>query len=214
MESEWKTYVDRVCLYCGDPFKAILAETKRGRGKYCSASCRSIVAGKSSSGQFGKKENHPNWKGGIANTGDRKKAGDAVYYATHTGKLTRQPCMACGDTEFTEAHHFDYSKKLEVIWLCKTCHEVFKMEKLKRLIGLAPSELSQEDLLQKIKARQELVAGVLQEFRERMSGARGKPEAQGKASVEAVELKDLMAQMKEAGLTMEDLKRIARGGKE
>lgn len=87
------------------------------------------------------------------------------------------------------------------------------MEKLKRLIGPAPSELSPEDLLRKIHLRQELVAGVLQEFRERMSGARGKAEAKGKTSSESVALSELMAQMKEAGLSMEDLRRIARGGK-
>lgn len=88
------------------------------------------------------------------------------------------------------------------------------MEKLKRLIGLAPSELSHDELLMKMKARQELVAGCLQEFREKMDGARG-PRARAlvKKSEESVALSDLLEQLKEAGMTMEDLKRIARGGK-
>jgi hypothetical protein len=87
------------------------------------------------------------------------------------------------------------------------------MEKLKRLIGPAPSELSPEDLLRKIRARQELVAGCLQEFRERMSGAKGRVSAaEPKVSSEALQLKELMAQMKETGLSMEDIRRIARGG--
>jgi len=87
------------------------------------------------------------------------------------------------------------------------------MEKLKRLIGLAPSELSPEDLLQKIHLRQALVAGMLQEFRERMTGARGRGEPKAKTTSESVALRELMAQMKEVGMSMEDLKRIARGGK-
>jgi len=87
------------------------------------------------------------------------------------------------------------------------------MEKLKRLIGPAPSELSPADLLRKIHLRQELVAGVLQEFRERMSGARGKAEPKGKVSSESVALSELMVQLKEAGLSMEEFRRIARGGK-
>ena len=87
------------------------------------------------------------------------------------------------------------------------------MQKLVRLIGLAPSELSPGDLLRKIHLRQELVAGVLAEFRERMSGARGKSEAKGKTSSESVALSELMAQLKEAGLSMEEFRRIARGGK-
>ena len=87
------------------------------------------------------------------------------------------------------------------------------MEKLKRLIGPAPSELSPEDLRRKIHLRQELVSGCLQEFRERMSGSRGRGAGEPKASSESAALSELMAQLKEAGLSMEDFRRIARGGK-
>lgn len=87
------------------------------------------------------------------------------------------------------------------------------MEKLKRLIGPAPSELEPEELLKKIRARQELVAGVLAEFRERMNGSRTRSDPKPKVSSESIQLKELMAQMKEAGLDMNDLRRIARGGK-
>ena len=87
------------------------------------------------------------------------------------------------------------------------------MEKLARLIGPAPSEFSWEELLKKIRARQELVAGVLQEFRNRLESGtapkgkgsgKGKPRAKG----EAKSLAELMAGMKELGITMEDLKKI------
>jgi hypothetical protein len=92
------------------------------------------------------------------------------------------------------------------------------MEKLKRLIGLAPSELSPEDLRRKIHLRQELVSGCLQEFRERMSGSRGRAgsgtvEPKVKTSSEGAALIELMAQLKEAGMSIEDFRRIARGGK-
>lgn len=87
------------------------------------------------------------------------------------------------------------------------------MQKLKRLIGPAPSEMSGEELLRKIKTRQELVASCLAEFRARMNGARGRGAPSPKKTAESVSLKELMGQMKEAGLTMEDLRRVARGGK-
>jgi hypothetical protein len=90
------------------------------------------------------------------------------------------------------------------------------VEKLKRLIGPAPSEMSSEDLRRKIHLRQELVSGCLQEFRERMSGSRGKTgatEPKVKTSSEGAALTELMAQLKEAGMLMEDFRRIARGGK-
>lgn len=37
------------------------------------------------------------------------------------GKLVQQPCAVCG-AEKTEMHHHDYSKPLEVEWLCRPCH--------------------------------------------------------------------------------------------
>lgn len=41
--------------------------------------------------------------------------------AIAAGRLTRQPCEYCGAVK-TDAHHEDYSKPLEVRWLCRPCH--------------------------------------------------------------------------------------------
>lgn len=41
--------------------------------------------------------------------------------AVKRGKLTRKPCSECG-AETAEKHHHDYSKPLEVTWLCRPCH--------------------------------------------------------------------------------------------
>jgi hypothetical protein len=43
--------------------------------------------------------------------------------AVATGKLFRMPCKHCGEVK-TEAHHTDYSKPLDVEWLCFKCHRV------------------------------------------------------------------------------------------
>ena len=51
---------------------------------------------------------------------EKAKAYDAVSYALRTGRLFKKPCP-CGETK-VEGHHPDYSKPLEVIWLCKKCH--------------------------------------------------------------------------------------------
>jgi hypothetical protein len=55
------------------------------------------------------------------NNREKRAAYDAVKYALKKGKLARQPCEVCGISK-THAHHSDYSKPLDVIWLCSFHH--------------------------------------------------------------------------------------------
>jgi hypothetical protein len=52
----------------------------------------------------------------------RGKAHHAVAYALKKGTLIPLPCEWCGD-EKSLAHHEDYDKPLEVVWLCQPCHK-------------------------------------------------------------------------------------------
>jgi hypothetical protein len=52
----------------------------------------------------------------------RSVAHYAVAQAIRSGILVRMPCIRCGK-EKTEAHHEDYDKPLEVMWLCTPCHK-------------------------------------------------------------------------------------------
>ncbi|HCX24534.1 MAG TPA: hypothetical protein DHN29_21635 [Cytophagales bacterium] len=53
---------------------------------------------------------------------ERRKANKAVERAILTGKLIRLPCEVC-KYEPAEAHHDDYSKSLDVRWLCTMHHK-------------------------------------------------------------------------------------------
>jgi hypothetical protein len=50
----------------------------------------------------------------------------AVYWAVRTGLIERPDrCARCGDSpppHRLHAHHPDYSKPLDVVWLCSLCH--------------------------------------------------------------------------------------------
>lgn len=53
---------------------------------------------------------------------DGYRAQTAVGNALRDGKIVREPCGVCASTENVHAHHKDYSKPLEVVWLCARCH--------------------------------------------------------------------------------------------
>jgi len=73
------------------------------------------------------KEKHPGYSTAKAkewyeNNKDRLKIKYAVKYAVKTGKLIKTPCVICGN-ENVEGHHPDYSRPLDVVWLCKSHHQ-------------------------------------------------------------------------------------------
>lgn len=53
--------------------------------------------------------------------GLKKAARAAVYRALKSGRLLRTACRYCGSRK-VQAHHADYSKPLNVEWLCFRCH--------------------------------------------------------------------------------------------
>lgn len=61
----------------------------------------------------------------------------AVRIAVKSGNLIPMPCVKCGDVD-AEGHHEDYSKPLDVIWLCPKHHserhvEIRRKERLKTI---------------------------------------------------------------------------------
>lgn len=54
----------------------------------------------------------------------KRNAQIAAGNAVRDGRLEKQPCVRCGATERIQAHHEDYSKPLDVMWLCRPCHGI------------------------------------------------------------------------------------------
>jgi len=52
---------------------------------------------------------------------DQFNAGWLLRHYKKLGKIIQKPCLVCGKLP-SEAHHSDYSKPLQVIWLCKGHH--------------------------------------------------------------------------------------------
>jgi hypothetical protein len=68
-------------------------------------------------GRYNFKQRHP----------EKVAAQTAVSNALRLGKLVRQPCEVCRDPD-SQAHHDDYSKPLDVRWLCRTHHHAHHVE--------------------------------------------------------------------------------------
>jgi len=74
-------------------------------------------------------QNHPHRKKATAQNAKRWNEQNPEGYKAHyltsnairDGRLKRLPCEVCGDPK-THAHHDDYSKPLDVRWLCPTHH--------------------------------------------------------------------------------------------
>jgi len=54
----------------------------------------------------------------------KKNVQNKVYRAKKQGKIIIPiKCEKCGKTRKLEAHHYDYSKPLDVVYLCNSCHQ-------------------------------------------------------------------------------------------
>jgi len=64
---------------------------------------------------------------------EKKVARKKVENALKSGELTRPEfCDNCRDNCYVEGHHEDYSKPLDVEWLCRTCH--YQIHRLNKVI--------------------------------------------------------------------------------
>jgi hypothetical protein len=123
--------VPAICQSCSAPFMALVKAIADGGGKYCSRKC--VGSGAATSGIF-KGDKNPRWLGGVSKDNMRYRrrqmarwplqeaARRAVHYAKRRGDLVPQPCESCG-SEHSHAHHTDYTKQLDVRWLCRPCHD-------------------------------------------------------------------------------------------
>ena len=61
---------------------------------------------------------------------DKYKAHMAINNGKRAGLVTKKPCEVCGTTKRLESHHDDYSKPLEVRWLCSVHHSEIHKEQI------------------------------------------------------------------------------------
>ncbi len=59
---------------------------------------------------------------------EKERAYNILLYAIKVGKIIRQSCSVCGNRN-SHGHHKNYSKPLDVIWLCLKHHRELHNQK-------------------------------------------------------------------------------------
>lgn len=106
--------ISMICKICGQEKENNLFERKRGRPTKLCRSCKYQRSKKSLSYKDRKKRSRLQQK-------EARKIGKMVYNAIKRGKIVRGSCLLCGESN-AEAHHNDYSKPFDLVWLCNKHH--------------------------------------------------------------------------------------------
>ena len=116
------------CDMCGKQSSDKPSSYMRKKRHFCSRDCYSRYRK-----EVMKPHEQNSYKGGGMSDEERKiriKARSDLNHAVRDGRVIRMPCEVCGN-EKSEAHHEDYSKPLDVVWLCdKHHHEAHKNPEL------------------------------------------------------------------------------------
>jgi ribosomal protein S27AE len=99
------------CKKCHNAKNAISHRRNYSPGKQREKTIKRVSEGRSRECSARMQKKHP----------EKYRARVLLRIAVGAGKVKKQPCGNCGEVK-TEAHHDDYSKPLDVRWLCKPCH--------------------------------------------------------------------------------------------
>jgi len=107
-------FVTAICDQCRREFTKPYRQMRKYTGRFCSAPCASA------------------WRRGRATPGFVTPKSDKTLRVRANGLVNKRlrlgwfekpiGCMCCGAGKKLEAHHPDYEKPGEVLWLCRSCH--------------------------------------------------------------------------------------------
>lgn len=112
------------CDYCGKENEEKQSHFKKNKRHFCNRKCYSDFRRE----LLPKEEQHAFGTGlSIEERNKRKKTRRILNHAIRDGKIKREPCEVCLDTDIitlkVEGHHYKgYDFPLEVRWLCPTHH--------------------------------------------------------------------------------------------
>ena len=108
------------CKHCSTPFLVRPYDYARGFRIYCGRDCSTAV--RASRKEPSKPKRHyERKKRSMARNPEQAAARVLFESALKNGRIKRYPCVICNDSK-TDGHHWDYSRPLDVYWLCRRHH--------------------------------------------------------------------------------------------
>ena len=131
--SRQNTHCPKGHVYAGD--NLIISFTSRGKHRQCrtchSECVRNNHAANPERQRAYRRKSSTTWR--RANP-EKIRAQNTLYDAVKQGKLKRPKfCQLCLGPCKAQAHHEDYTKRLEVVWLCAFCHKHIHQSSPKRI---------------------------------------------------------------------------------
>ena len=106
-----KNRIDKLDQYKKYDYERTRTDSRREANRKASNKRRRIHSSKISEATSRYRADHP----------ERYRAHAMVNQAVRSGKIEKMPCQICGNAK-VHAHHQDYSKPLDVAWLCSVHH--------------------------------------------------------------------------------------------
>lgn len=104
----------------------------------------------------------------VAENAPKIAAKNTIGWLCYTGRLS-SPCVCenCHKVAELDAHHSDYSKPLEVTWLCRFCHQRWHAAHGEGLNGATPPYYHFE---RRYKLKRKRLKAILKAFNKRQNG--------------------------------------------
>lgn len=110
-----RAYIKGICDYCGKEYDQLVQSVGKYYRKYCSISCNTKI---NSTQHIFKKRIL--MEGSIE---QKQRAKQIVRLVIRNGVRRQKFCSYCNKQGNIEAHHPDYNKLYEWMWLCESCHK-------------------------------------------------------------------------------------------
>ena len=114
----------KVCRYCNSTDNLVIySETKKGEQAWICTDCNTNKSReyRKNGGNVSIRKATKKWNS--KNKEKHNVHGILRYYEKKGSIIRPETCSKCNKKVKVDGHHYDYSKPLEVVWLCRKCHK-------------------------------------------------------------------------------------------